>query len=266
MGVLEIVWVLRLTGYVVGGGLNAFLFFGCTDSSEWSSQSGQFPIGRVAHAGGVELLESQANTRYAVQKSHSQGFRLIELDFMQTSDGVWVCQYYWEDEAPAYQRFSAMNNARPYPFCDLEWLVKWRSAKQDLYLVLDTKQENALELAKSVSAVISNDSDELRYWIPQAYSLDDVMRLRAQGFPNIVYTLYKLHDRDVALRDAQNLHRTTGLAFTVPSGAQNRRYGRALAEMGFPVFYHTVNNEDVFQLLREEGGAVNVYTDLLLPD
>lgn len=267
MGVMEVVWLLRFTGYAAGAIFNALLLSGSTESSdcEWCFSIGQFPTGRVAHAGGIWLLKWQRNTQYAVQKSYSQGFRFIELDFMQTSDGVWVCQYSWEGEAPAYLSFAMKNNKRPYPFCDLAWLVKWQSAKKNLYLVLDTKQENALDLAGAVFDAVSNDSGELQYWIPQAYNIDDLMGLRSQGFPNIIYTLYKHPDRDIAIRDALSISKT-GVAFTLPSGIENYHYGQILAQMGFPVFYHTVNSQVELEVLRTEGGAVDVYSDRLLPD
>lgn len=242
------------------------LFYVYSKSFECVSVKGtaDFPVGRVAHAGGIGFKEGQANTRFAIQRSYAHGFHLIELDLLQTKDGVWVCQYGWEGIPPSYPFFQKNNNATKWPFCDLSWLFEWREGK-NVYFILDTKQGNIIDLAEKISVHLKNNEGEKKFWIPQAYNLTDYEEIRRLGFEYVIYTVYKLADKSVVIEEARKMS-VDGTAFTIPAGVNNWQLGKDLGGMGFPIFYHTVNDERHLELLKDNGCASNVYTDVLLPD
>lgn len=101
----------------------------------------------IAHAGGEINEVRYSNTKEALDYSYQKGFRLFELDIIQTSDGKWVAAHDWN----MWSRFTDYQGTLPptlaefkkrtiygdYHTMDLTEINKWFEQHEDAVLVTD---------------------------------------------------------------------------------------------------------------------------------
>ena len=113
------------------------------DVSIYSTDSSRF----IAHAGGKIDGRVYTNSREALDNSYSNGFRLFELDILQTSDNVFVAAHDWEHWAkiagyegqlpPDSQKFAALKIFRRYTPLTMDDINGWFREHSDAILVTD---------------------------------------------------------------------------------------------------------------------------------
>jgi hypothetical protein len=118
--------------------------FSCDDAS-WSAAKVD-PRRFIAHAGGSIDGRRYTNSREAIDLAYDQGFRLIELDLIETRDGQLVAAHDWEAwreaagstvAVPSRQEFKASLLHGSYHTMDLADVDRWFAARPDAFLVTD---------------------------------------------------------------------------------------------------------------------------------
>lgn len=105
----------------------------------------------IAHGGGEINKVRYTNTREALDYSYQKGFRLFELDIIETSDGKWVAAHDWN----MWSRFTDYQGSLPptlaefnkeviygdYHTMDLSEINDWFEEHEDATLVTDKVNE-----------------------------------------------------------------------------------------------------------------------------
>jgi len=101
----------------------------------------------IAHAGGEINGIKSTNTRDALDQNYKKGFRLFELDIIETSDGKLVAAHDWKmwgrftDYSgvlpPSHEEFMKHKIYGDYTTLDLKGINAWFSAHPDATLVTD---------------------------------------------------------------------------------------------------------------------------------
>jgi glycerophosphoryl diester phosphodiesterase len=223
----------------------------------------------VAHALGGIAGHVYTNSLEAFEKSYSRGFRLFEVDLLETRDGELVAAHDWSTPGrygrraskPSGDSFSAgkiYGALTPLTSADVLGLL---TSHRDVRLILDIKGKFEPTLFRLVEQAKSIDERVLDRIIPQIYHQEQLeTALRVHPFRSIIYTLGRSQDHDLDV-----------LIFVLRSGVPvitmeelrfKPGFARALRFLGAAVYVHTVNDP-----ARAAGylaaGATNVYTDSL---
>ncbi len=101
----------------------------------------------IAHAGGEVNGIKSTNTKNALDQNYAKGFRLFELDIIETSDGHWVAAHDWNMWArftdyggtlpPSHGEFRKHKIYGDYSTMDFEAINSWFAAHPDAILVTD---------------------------------------------------------------------------------------------------------------------------------
>jgi len=228
---------------------------------------------RIVHAGG-RIAKADGGTRTytnsaeALVNAYRAGNRVMEFDFVQTSDGHLAGIHDWISAvSPAITDGVPLSleewlQAEVYgeftPLC-LESLAGFMREHPDLYIVTDVKDHNA-----AAAAIIAESCPDLMdRFVIQIYKDSEYDEIAALGFRHIIYTLYDLPpagQRDTAhFKEFAAEHPLLG--YTYP-GALRRfwRYTEKMKETGVMLFVHTINDEAEITACYSEGIDA-VYTD-----
>jgi len=180
----------------------------------------------IAHAGGGLPTTVYTNSLEAIETAAAHGFRLIELDFRRTQEGV----AFGHDP----KRLSSLT---------LDELLDFLRRHPDVSIVTDFKTDNLAGLRRLAELVGSMRSR----FIPQIYRIGEYQPTMAMGYPRPILSVYRSPDFGWQFR-----------ANSVPVRAITMPYRlRYLA--GFidhPVYLHTVNSPTP---------GYGLYTDCLVP-
>ncbi|WP_276166831.1 hypothetical protein [Zobellia alginiliquefaciens] len=101
----------------------------------------------IAHAGGEIDGVKSTNTKNALDENYKKGFRLFELDIIETSDGKMVAAHDWAmwarftdypgDLPPSHSEFMKHKVYGTYTTLDLEGINTWFKTHPDAILVTD---------------------------------------------------------------------------------------------------------------------------------
>lgn len=113
------------------------------DVSIYSADYSRF----IAHAGGKIDGRVYTNSLEALDNSYSNGFRLFELDIIQTSDGVFVAAHDWEHWAkivgyegrlpPDSKKFAEFKIFKRYTPLTIDDINSWFKEHSDAILITD---------------------------------------------------------------------------------------------------------------------------------
>lgn len=236
-------------------------YLNCVDSTSH--------LPRVAHAGGgykgLGGTDSIDALNYNLKK-----YDLFELDFMVTSDGEVVCIHDWEESAtfsfgvqlakvPTIAEFNRLNSVnKKYTHCTLSSLMDWLERNPQKRIVTDVKDDNLYVLKEIAKRY---PPERMQRFIPQIYFPSEYDEVRALGYKDIIFTLYRYGKSDSKfLRNARSMDL---YALTIPSGRAKTLAPRA-ACLGIPTYAHTVNDSKEFDRLKSYG-IVEIYTDWMFP-
>ena len=204
----------------------------------------------VMHAGG-ETPDGRRGTNSidAMNTSYDKGEYWLELDFCLTSDSHFVClhdfdAFYSEKitgtDIPDLETFESIRKSTyDYESPTLYSLISWLDTHPRAVIVTDVK-ENNLEFAELLSQTYPEYID--RFAI-QIYGRDEYAHVESLGFDKIIYTLYKQplerYDAKLMREFAQASEKL--IAFTYAADADNSESIAEIAEIGLPVYIHTIN-------------------------
>ena len=204
----------------------------------------------IVHAGGQAGDDIGTNSLEAINNSFLYGYRYIEIDFNFTSDGKLVCVHDWDTDyfrmgKPAGKVLSSeeFDNAKvlaKYTTMTAEELAQWLYQKPNTYVITDIKENNIAGL-QYLAYNCGYIKDRI---IPQIYNESEYDKVKAMGYNNIIYTLYKLNYSDKTntseiVRFAQS-HKLYAIVFSTELAKSN--YVNALKRAGTKLMVHTVNS------------------------
>ncbi len=234
----------------------------------------------IAHAGGgiEDLIYS--NSLEALNLAVKNGFRYIEIDFLNTRNGDLVLLHDWKDgymslfssapgagkNAPPRRRkptktaaeFKSLVMTRGLTQMDIKDLIQWMSDNPTIHIVTDIKADNLKNLRK-----IRDLSGDVRpRFIPQIHELKNHQKVKALGFEKIILTTYR---NKLPAETLGEFCRDNPLfALTMPHARIENDTFERLGDINTPVFVHTINSpEQAAEFIGK--GVSGVYTDFLYP-
>ena len=222
---------------------------------------------KIIHAGGEVGSYLGSNSLEALNNSHWKGFRVIEMDFVLSSDGKPVCLHNWSQyysnqlgSVPvSAAEFTNVKIFNKFTSVTLDSLVAWLVMHPDVYIVTDVKDNNVDVLHHIADA----HPEIISRIIPQIYQYDEYVPVRAMGYSNIVLTLYRLptyEDKVNCRYNVEFAEKYSLLAVTADATLAKASFVNAYVTAGVPLYVHTVNDEAEQQKFFDMG-VTGVYTD-----
>ena len=239
----------------------------------------------IAHALGEADGKIELNTKEAFISSWENGFRVVEADFMYTSDDVFVVRhdfdidgsYYRAEIRPpegaspimhskTFRKTKVVYEQTPMTAVDLLYLMV---EYPDMYLVTDTKftdkktvQRQFRDLKQAAKNI--GVPEVLDRIIPQIYNEDMLQWVKeVHPFSEWIFTLYLLENPDYA-KIADFCVKNGVDTVTMHSARATKKNVDIMKQRGLKVYAHTVNRylqmEDLLAL-----GVDGIYTDRIKP-
>ncbi len=234
----------------------------------------------ISHAlGGIDGKD-YTNSFEALEYSYEKGQRVLEADFLFTSDDVLVLRHYWKDDlgqensdgsAPTLEEFKNTPIYSAYTPVMAEELVRYMSSHKDLYLVTDVKHklksttfEDAIK--EFVKIAGKTDPSILERVIVQIYCEEDYAKMeKIYPFESYIFTLYKLPKeyKDQYGKIAEFCKKAGISVVTMPAKwIKDKSDIEELTENDIKVYVHTVNEQE--EAVKMLGYGVNgIYSDYL---
>lgn len=255
----------------------------------WISKSFPFPKGKttawyeenpyLAHAmGGIDEM-NYTNSLEAFESNYQKGFKVIEIDLLETSDGILVGRHSWDENdydsytqeaIPTSKQF--LNNPvyGKYTSVDITKLLQLASEHPDVYFITDTKKTDLeanqqlftqiIETAKSMDMLdVLREQFIIQFYTEEMYYL--IMRMLAPE--NVLYTLYKLENEDyenAILFCSENRIPLVTIEFK----NWNTKLQATADQYHVKTAVHTINDEKVAETLFQSG-VTCIYTDFISP-
>ncbi|MBJ9990555.1 phosphatidylinositol-specific phospholipase C/glycerophosphodiester phosphodiesterase family protein [Paenibacillus sp. S28] len=230
----------------------------------------------IAHALGGVNGASSTNSYEAFITNYNRGYRLLEVDLVQTTDGELVARHDWSHKLQPdlaahrgrnvtklqFANSLIMGRFHPLTLPDiLQLMQKYR----DFDLIVDSKAGSTEQIQQQftylVNEVRRTDPALLNRIIPEIFSpemYDTVMGI--YPFPNKMYSLYKSGASAESIVEFVRDKHLTSVAMPVYRVFINPNLVPALNKLGVKSFVHTVNSRPVMQLLHSFG-VHGFYTD-----
>ena len=222
----------------------------------------------VAHAlGGIDGI-AYSNSLNAFRHSVELGFKIVEVDLMLV-EGELICfhegnegQLTWrgpEDAAKWPQEYGLARYAGRFRIISARELLQALDRVEGVYLVTDTKGDNAEVLQRLVELAREINEGLVTRIIPQIFLPSEVAAIETIApFPRVILTLYSWDSSDAEVLEAVQRHRFA--AVTMPPPRVSADFVAELRALGVLSYVHTVNDADVIRELLEKG-VHGVYTD-----
>ena len=217
--------------------------------------------GRYVTDDGKELYYT--NSSEALENAYEAGRRVIEMDFMFTTDGYPVCAHNADGEwalgfpfanAPTHEEFM---NSKVYDCLtplDIYGLIDFMREHADLYIVTDMK--DALWSGTDKFEVLKKCAPDLmNRFIIQIYHDEEYDIVKNLGFPYVIYTLYAADEDERELAAILDACRNMELvALTMPDvWVDDAGFVSKVNETGVPLFVHTINDKKEMERFGELG-------------
>jgi Glycerophosphoryl diester phosphodiesterase len=226
----------------------------------------------VAHAGGIVDGYAGTNSMEALVASAEQGYTLIEVDILTTTDGFHVLAHDWEymsnrtplapNTAVTKAEFMQYEICNKYTPVALEDLIFFLDKHPKVRIITDTKDRDY-----SALEVIATQHPAYRArFIPQVYLFEDYATIKALGYQDIIVTVYAMTGEIKATPQVigEKALELGVYAITIPDELlTSKEYINALQPEKVKYFAHTINTPGRAQELLNYG-IHGVYTDTLL--
>ncbi len=240
-------------------------------NGNYKSNSNNFIINRIAHAGGEIKNIDYTNSIDALNKSYEKGFRYFEIDFSFTEDDSLVCLHDWDstfeklfgfktDKKLKLNEFKQLISEKSdFEICTLTSLIDWIEENPESYIITDAK-ENNLKVLDVISRSVPNFETRI---IPQIYSPENFYEVKNMGYKQIIWTLYlyRYSNKNI-LNFIEQFNGS--FAITMPKGRARSSLPRTLAKMNISSYTHTINLKEEEMLFRRNN-ITEIYTDTLNP-
>ncbi len=223
----------------------------------------------IYHAGGAVGEMTYTNSKEAVEKTLADGNRLLEIDFLFTSDGHLVCLHEWQNfygmtQPCTLERFLSLKIYHKFTTISAETFISYMRQYPDLYLIIDTKEQSMAEVVGELLRLCDYEKSVADRFVIQLYDRGiktQIMELYPFGADNFLFTAYKFGADRIA--DIKNLCLEEEIRIvTVPYGSWNQTTVQQFNDAGFYVFEHTVNFTGMTDNALARG-VYGFYTDSL---
>jgi len=208
------------------------------------------PIVRlIAHAGAAVEGFPDSNSLEAMQNAAALGFRYIELDLIQTSDGVTVGNHNWynvnnripgvPNEIMTHEEFMNHKIFGRFTPVDLDLIIEFLDQTPDVYIITDTKATDYAALYD----IAHRFPKYMERFIPQSYAFEDVQRLRNLGFEKIMLTVYMMHYSEQNPVELYEFIQENELyALVIPDELATSEFIKNINTDEIKIFVHTINS------------------------
>lgn len=223
----------------------------------------------IAHGGeGIDGLD-YTNSKEAVENTLNNGINIIEIDFEISSDGELICYHEISDvffpvqNSYSLQEFKEQKIQGEYTPLSGSDIFEYMRKNPDLYIVVDTKHEDYLEVIKKIADEANGDL--LSRFIIQCYNPGDKEKVsNIYNFPdeNYLFTAYKYSDDYNKLLKVCMDEKIRVLVVPVLPQLYDETVMELFTSKNIKVYFHTVNRPDVANFLISKG-AHGIYTDFI---
>lgn len=271
----------RLSAVAVAAMLGVMLFPSSTVFAAENSWTEGNPL--IAHALGEYEGKIETNSKEAFISSWESGYRVMEADFVYTSDNTLVVRHDFESGGSYYRleikpKGNLVMDSKTFKDTKIVYeqtpltaaeLLQLMDEYKDVYLVTDTKNTDKVTVQRQfrdLKKLAQNlgTPEVLDRIIPQIYSEEMLGWIKEiHQFPQWIYTLYQQPNVDyqrIAKFCAEN---NVGVVTMSTSRVTNAAI-KALRAQGIQVYVHTINRYvQMSELLAM--GVSGVYTDRIKP-
>ncbi|WP_337031595.1 phosphatidylinositol-specific phospholipase C/glycerophosphodiester phosphodiesterase family protein [Paenibacillus illinoisensis] len=230
----------------------------------------------IAHAFGGVKGASYTNSYEAFITNYNRGYRLFEVDLVQTTDGELVARHDWSDRLQPDLTAHRGRNVTKLQFANslimgrfhpltLPDILQLMQQYRDFDLIVDTKAGSQEQIQQQFTHLVNEarrtDPVLLNRIIPEIFSpqmYDTVMGI--YPFPNKMYSLYKTGASAESIVEFVRDKHLTAVAMPVYRVYINPNLVPALNKLGVKSYVHSVNSRPVMQILHCFG-VYGFYTD-----
>lgn len=173
-----------------------FFFYKFDNKEKWYTNN-HF-IGHALY--GIDGLE-YTNSKEALELAINNNIKVLEADFLLTTDQKLVLKHYWKDnEISSYQTFIQNKLSNKYTPLDINMLLDYMEKYPDLYIVIDTKENEYSGTISNVYKQIVLETQKrnpkiLERFIAQIYSFEEYEEIKEiYNFSNYIFSTYKLQE------------------------------------------------------------------------
>ena len=238
----------------------------------------------IAHSAGGKDKVTYTNSQECLAYNYEQGFRVFEIDFCMTNDGIPVCGHDWEnlyavmalpardgeDPHPAlsYEEFLACRGNGTFTPLTMEELATFMKEHTDVYIVTDTKDTTDPSITEMFQQIIaiSNEADPsiLDRFIPQIYNntMGDIL-WKLYDWKSMIYTFYN-QGTEFRYAPIYEYSRKHGIkVFTTYSYRDDMMFITPMTNRGAYLYMHTYNDPDAVMNIISTRKVYGIYTDFL---
>lgn len=225
---------------------------------------------KITHAAGGLNGVPYTNSVEALDNSLKHKKKLIEMDFIFTSDNVLVGRHGWESNNNIPQTYDQyINTPTPGGNTGISAVdvINKLAEQKNTYLIVDTREEDVVKTYKEIYDICIkyNHKDFLKRIVPQFYSQSEFKQIKSvYKWKDYIFTLYKLKPKkDSEFKSiATFCKRNKVKVVTMPKAKVTKKRVKILKSKGLYVFTHTVNSEKEFRNYKK-AGVKGIYTDFL---
>ncbi len=233
-----------------------------------------FDVRRIAHAGGGIAGKTYTNSFEAIEGNLKGGFSYFEIDFSFTKDNQLACIHDWDQnfkenfgfeigDIPTLKEFEKLvDDNLKFHNCTIQSLAGFMEKYPEVYLITDVKDNNL----EALNIIKKNIKDYKKRIIPQIYSPSNYSKVKAMGYEQIIWTLYRYNfSTNNFVEEVLNwIDKFEGsFAITMPKDYAKTKLPRELSKKKIPSYVHTVNEAKEKDYFLNQQLVSEIYTDFL---
>ena len=230
----------------------------------------------VIHGGGYLITTdgdfvSVTNSFESLMNAFDQGNRVFEFDIRETADGVLVCAHGDDicftngSDLPSdtdFRRFAEALVYGEFHTMSLKTLTDFMKQHEDILVVTDVKDSN-LSICRRIAEAYP---ELIGRFVVQIYYPEEYDSIRAMGFQNIIFSVYRTGERNIwEISDFALNHELVAVTFPA-AYFSSFRIRSAMACAGVPFMFFTVNEKTEMERMLSKHYILGVYTDCVIFD
>ena len=215
----------------------------------------------IPHAGGqVEGSYLYTNSLEALQETDNWGNRVVELDFLWTTDDELICLHNWGDDLPEKCDLETFLSGKIYDRftpIGLEQVADWLTSHPETKVVMDFKERSV----EGLQLISQKYPALLEQFIPYIYHTREYESVRGMGYENIILYLARMSGEEKDYSAMASFAREKGLVGIAVFPYTEAEMAQHLDDTGVPLLAYTVNDEQwMYELVQQ--GIDGFFTDL----
>lgn len=221
----------------------------------------------IAHAGGKIGDHRYTNSLEALNQSYKKGFRLFELDIVETSDGVYVAAHDWktwgnqskyskDGKVPTLAEFKQRKILNKYTPLDINDINKWFRDHKDAILITDKVNEPRKFSSRFV--------DPKRLMM-EIFTFDSLKVALSAGIRSAMPSTKVINAiKGDKVKILSDMH-VKNVAVSLDAVEKNRKLYQDLKKAGIKTYVYRVNvdegKDEAYVVSKEFGTVYGLYAD-----